>query len=68
MNVGLSPIPSQTQNGPITISNNIIKLTTAEEVYRGATLKHANEIGKIITPIVIMVHTGATNKLSKELK
>jgi hypothetical protein len=30
--LGLSPIPNQTQNGPITISNSIIKLTIADVV------------------------------------
>jgi hypothetical protein len=62
--VGFSPIPNQTQNGPITISNNIIKLTIAEDVYRGAILKQANEMGRIITPIATRVHTGAVNKFS----
>ena len=68
MVVGRSPIPSQTQKGPITISRSIIRLTIAEEVYLGAKLKHANDIGKIIKPIATNVHNGAIKMLFGELK
>lgn len=57
--VGLSPIPSQTQNGPITISISMIKLTIAEDVYLGAILRHAKDIGKITIPIANIVQIGA---------
>ena len=66
--VGVSPIPNHTQNGPITISNNIIRLTIAEVVYFGAILKQAKDSGKIISPIQMIVQNGADKILSKVLK
>ena len=66
--VGFSSITSQTQKGPITISKSIIKLTIAEDVNRGARLKHAKEIGKIIIPIASNVQIGAINIPSRGLK
>jgi hypothetical protein len=66
--LGLSPMPNQTQNGPITISNSITKLTIAEVVYRGAILRNANEIGSITIPIENNVQIGALKILSSALK
>ena len=59
--LGLSPIAIHTQNGPITISSNITKLTIAEVVYRGAMLISPNETGSISTPMVSIAQTGAVN-------
>lgn len=65
--LGLSPIPIQTQNGPITISSSITKLTIADVVYRGAMISRANEKGSITTPIVNTVQIGATKILPSTL-
>ena len=46
----------------------MIKLTIAEEVYLGAKLKHAKEIGKIKTPMANNVQIGAVKILLKEQK
>ena len=61
--LGVSPIPNQTQKGPITISKSIIKLTIAEVVYFGAMLKQANDNGRIRKPMDISVHNGAVKIL-----
>ena len=65
--LGLSPIAIHTQNGPITISSSITKLTIAEVVYRGAMLISPNETGSISTHMVSIVQTGAVNIVPSEL-
>ena len=66
--LGLSPIAIHTQNGPITISSSITKLTIAEVVYRGAMLISPNDTGSISTPMETIVQIGAVKILSLALK
>ena len=65
--LGLSPIAIHTQNGPITISSSITKLTIEEVVYLGAMLISPNETGSISTPMVSIVQTGAVNIVASAL-